>query len=573
MLDWSYELLPEPERRLLRHLAVFVGGVGFQGAIAVLEGAGHPTPPVMEGLVNLVDKSLVVRDPSEPAGRWRLLDTIRAYALQKLVESGEAADAARSHAEFFRDLFGVAEDGLQLQPSAETMARFTREIDNIRAALDWAFSPSGDSATGVILTAHCAPAWVHSTMLRECAERTERALRHLQPDMKASDALHMRLHLALGLSFGMTMEPVERGKAALTHALELAEKLGDRDAQLRALWALWALHFNIGETRVAQVMVERFSSAAGRADDPAALLIAERLRGYVLHHLGEHHAAQQCFERVLELYAPPPDRGYALLRELDQRVLARGMLARVLWLQGYLDQAERQARSTLEDAEALGYQPSICEALRLAVCPLAMMGGDLAVATQAVAKLGDIANGGNCAPFYSVLARCLGAKLSIMQGGFTSAVASLRAEFDASAGTAWAIWHPEFMGALAEGLAGLGRLRDALAVIDQALVKADGGGECYYVPELLRIKGELLLRCEGKSPAGMAEQCFEQALVMSREQNALFWELRTALSLGRLRLRRRGPNQARQILAPVYDRFTEGFETADLRAARALLDS
>jgi tetratricopeptide (TPR) repeat protein len=390
--------------------------------------------------------------------------------------------------------------------------------------------------------------------------------------MQLSDALRMRLDLALGLSFGMTMGPVEGGKAALTHSLALAEKLKDRDAQLRALWALWALHFNVGETRVAQVIVERFSSAAGCAGDPAAMLIAERLRGYVLHHLGEHRAAQQCFEHVLDHYAPPPDRGYALLRQLDQRVLARAMLARVLWLQGYLDQAEQQARSTLEDAEALGYQPSICEALRLAVCPLAILGGDLAVAARAVEKLGDIANGANCAPFYSVLARCLGAKLSIMQGGFASAVALLRAEFEASEGTAWAIWHPEFMGALAEGLAGLGRHVGALAVIDQALAKADVGGECYYVPELLRIKGELLLRSEAEPPAGMAEQCFEQSLVTAREQNALFWELRTALSLARLRLRQLGPNRARQTLAPVCDRFTEGLDSCDLRAARELLD-
>jgi predicted ATPase len=572
ILDWSYELLPEPERRLLRHLAVFVGGISLKAAIAVMEGAGHPTSPVMEGLVNLVDKSLVMRDPSEPAGGWRLLDSIRAYALEKLVESGEAGDAWRCHAEFFRDLFGSAEGGSQLQPSAEAMARFAREIDNIRAALDWAFSPAGDPAIGVILTAHCAPAWAHSAMLAECAERTECALRHLRPDAPLGDALRMRLHLALGLSFGMTMGPVERGKAVLTHALELAERLNDRDAQLRALWALWALHFNLGETRVAQAIVDRFSSAAGGADDPAALLIAERLRGYVLHHLGEHHPAQQCFERVLERYAPPPDRGYALLRELDQRVLARGMLARVLWLQGYLDQAEQQARRTLEDAEALGYQPSICEALRLAVCPLAMMDGDLARAARAVTKLGVIANGANCAPFYSVLARCLAAKLSIMQGGFASAVATLRAEFDTANSTAWAIWHPELMGALAEGLAGLGRLGEALATIDQALAKAEAGGERYYVPELLRIKGELLLRCEGKPLAVMAEQCFEQALVTAREQEALFWELRTALSLGRLRLRQRRPDRARQILAAVYDGFTEGLDRTDLKVAKRLLD-
>jgi predicted ATPase len=158
------------------------------------------------------------------------------------------------------------------------------------------------------------------------------------------------------------------------------------------------------------------------------------------------------------------------------------------------------------------------------------------------------------------------------KGGSLSAVASLRAEFGASERTAWAIWHPEFMGALAEGLAGLGRLGEALAVIDQALAKADAGGERYYVPELLRIKGELLLRGEGKPPAGTAEQCFEQALVTAREQNALFWELRTALSLGRLRLQQRRPGRARQILAAVYDRFTEGLDRTDLRAARGLLD-
>jgi predicted ATPase len=160
-----------------------------------------------------------------------------------------------------------------------------------------------------------------------------------------------------------------------------------------------------------------------------------------------------------------------------------------------------------------------------------------------------------------------------MQGGFASAVALLRAEFDASEGTAWARWHPEFMGALAEGLAGLGRHGEALTIIDQALAKADGGGERYYAPELLRMKGELLLRCEGEPPAGIAEQCFAQALVTAREQNALFWELRVALSFARLRVSQGRDDEARKILALVYDRFTEGFGTADLRAARGVLEA
>jgi predicted ATPase len=129
------------------------------------------------------------------------------------------------------------------------------------------------------------------------------------------------------------------------------------------------------------------------------------------------------------------------------------------------------------------------------------------------------------------------------------------------------------MGALAEGVAGLGRLSEALAAVDQALAKADAGGERYYVPELLRIKGELLLRETGDECVAAAENCFDRALTVAREQDALFWELRGALSLARLRTRQDRPDEARQILAPVYDRFTEGFETADLRAARAMLES
>src|SRR5262249_23954896 len=158
-----------------------------------------------EILANLVEKSLAVRDPSAAARRWQLLETIRAYALEKLTEEGEAEDAVRRHAEFFNDLFGSAGDASQLRPSAEDMARFERELDNIRAALDWSFSPAGHPEIGVILTAHCALAWLHSTLLSECADRAERALQHITPNMQLSDAPRMQLHLALGVSLGLTM--------------------------------------------------------------------------------------------------------------------------------------------------------------------------------------------------------------------------------------------------------------------------------------------------------------------------------------------------------------------------------
>lgn len=571
-LDWSYDLLPAPEQSLLRHLAVFVGGVTVEGAVAVMRGTGCSEASVTEILANLVEKSLAVRDPSAAAGRWQLLETIRAYALEKLAKEGEAEDAARRHAEFFNDLFGSAGDASQLRPSAEDMARFERELDNIRAALDWSFSPAGHPEIGAILTAHCALAWLHSTLLSECADRTERARQHITPNMQLSDALRMQLHLALGVSLGLTMGDVDRAKAAMTQGLELGERLADRHAQLRALWALWALHINIGDARIAQTVVERFSSVAGRVDDQAAWLVAERLRGYTFHHLGEHEAAEACCERVLQLSRDANDQSYVLVRTMDQHIMARAMLARVLWYQGRLNRATEHARASLEEAQSNGYRLSICEVLRVAGCPLALMAGDLAAAEQAIAMLRDIADGSN-AGFYKIPARLLQGKLLIARGEFAAGVALLRSELYSVETPIWALARPEFLGALAEGLAGLGRLAEALETANEAVTKADEGGERYYVPELHRIRGEMLLKQGAAGSALQAKDCFGEALQIARQQGALFWELRAALSLARLSLAEDRPEVARNILAPVYPRFTEGFGTPDLAASKALLES
>jgi predicted ATPase len=105
---------------------------------------GYTASALLEQVANLVAKSLVALDGSEPTGRWRLLETTRAYALEKLAESGETEQIARRCAEFFRDLVGPAMHGSQVLPTAEDMSRYGREIDNVRAPLDWSFSPVGD---------------------------------------------------------------------------------------------------------------------------------------------------------------------------------------------------------------------------------------------------------------------------------------------------------------------------------------------------------------------------------------------------------------------------------------------
>jgi predicted ATPase len=152
-LDWSYDLLPEPERCLLRRLGIFAAGFTLEAANAVMSDQGYTATVLLEQIANLAAKSLVTLDGSTPTGRWRLLETIRAYALEILAESGETEQIARRCAEYFRDLVQPVMHGSQVLPTAEDMARYGREIDNVRAALDWSFSPVGDAAIGVVLTA------------------------------------------------------------------------------------------------------------------------------------------------------------------------------------------------------------------------------------------------------------------------------------------------------------------------------------------------------------------------------------------------------------------------------------
>ena len=220
---------------------------------------------VVEGIASLVGKSLVAQDWSVPSGRWRLLETIRAYAKDKLVRAGEAERAARQYAGFYLDLLPTVGSDPEVLPTIEDFSRYGREIDNVRVALDWAFSSVGDASIGVALTAAYTPIWMHFALIVECRTRIERALETMKADPVWSTPVRMRLQIALGIALIITMGSIERSRTVLTAGLALADSLNESDAQLRALWALWALDFNRGDCRVAQSAAERFSRIAHRS--------------------------------------------------------------------------------------------------------------------------------------------------------------------------------------------------------------------------------------------------------------------------------------------------------------------
>jgi predicted ATPase/DNA-binding winged helix-turn-helix (wHTH) protein len=571
-IDWSYDLLPQIEQVVFRRLAVFRGSFTMEAAVAVAADERITAAGVIEGVANLAEKSLATTDISGDITYHRLLDTTRSYALDKMTDRGEAEQVARRHAEFFRDLIAPAVPGSQLQPAIEDVARYGREIDNVRAALDWAFSPVGDPSIGAVLTAAYVPVWLNFALMAECTERTERALDSLEPDLNLSARLRMQLHIALGDALLHSAGFVERTGMVLAEALETAERLDDVVSQLRALWAMWSYRFNIGDNRAAQPLAQRFSHLARDAGDRADVLVGDRLIGTTMHYSGSQSQARYHLQRVLDLYVAPSDQRHTMWFHHDQRVMARTALARVLSLQGSLDQAIQNAQTSLEDTQARDHILSMCYALGDAVCPIALMTGDLAAAERSVAMLNDIVTK-HGVTVYKSLGPHLGGELLIRRGEFAAGSIVLRAALGRLSTTGGVkrrnSW---FLGVLAEGLAGAEQLTEALATIDEALAQADRSGQHWCIAELHRVKGELLLQEAGDQSIPAAEDCFQRALGIAQEQGALFWELRAVLSLARWRIRQDRQEIARQILAPVYDRFTEGFETADLKQAKALLE-
>ncbi|MEA2781882.1 MAG: hypothetical protein QOK29_3426, partial [Rhodospirillaceae bacterium] len=266
-LDWSNDLLPEPERLVLRRLAIFVGAFSLEAATRVAGSGEIASSDVVDCVTNLVAKSLVTADFGTATARYQLLETTRAYALEKLTESGELEHVARRHAEYHRDLLEWAERELDTRSSHEWQSAYGRRIDDVRAALDWAFSPTGDAPIGVALTVAAVPLWFRLSLMEECRRRVERALSRIETGSSRDSRQEMQLLAALGASLTHTKGLVREAGAAWTKVLDIAENFGDAEYQLQALHGMWSYRNNSGEYRTALALARRFFNlAVDRAD-------------------------------------------------------------------------------------------------------------------------------------------------------------------------------------------------------------------------------------------------------------------------------------------------------------------
>jgi predicted ATPase/DNA-binding winged helix-turn-helix (wHTH) protein len=571
-LDWSYGLLPEIERVILRRLSVFAGGFTLEAANMVAVSTEITRSGVIGCIGNLIAKSLVGADLGAAEVRYRLLETTRNYALEKLIESGERDNVARRHAEYYRDLFQRTTGESETRSAAETRAVYGRDIDNVRAALDWTFSPAGDPPVGVALTISSVPHWFQFSRIEEYRGRVEQALASLGPGSGQDAHLKMQLLLIHAELLRFVKSRAHEAVVDWTNALKLAEGLDETNYRLQALQGLWAYFLNSGGVWDAIARAEQFSDLAANASDPADQLVGDLMIGMSQHYLGDQTNARRHIERMLESYPNPAPASHTIRFHYEQRSLARALLARVLWLQGFPDQAMHIARSIAESAQSQNHALTACRILAMGAFPIALRVGDLAAAEHFLAILFDRSARHVLNRYVLHFARCLEGMLLIKRSNFISGLEHLRAGTDELRDTGFTPDYTTFLGAMAEGLAAAGRVVDGLASIEEAIARSLRSGQLWCLADLLRIKGALILSEAARGAAAVAEDHFLQALDLARRQGGRSWELRCATSLARLWRDQDRSNEACELLAPVYNRFTEGFATADLGAAKALLE-
>jgi predicted ATPase/DNA-binding winged helix-turn-helix (wHTH) protein len=561
MLDWSYCLLSEHEKLVLCRLSAFVGDFLLPAARSVASEEGHDAD-VADAVVSLVAKSLISTRATGESTYYRLLDITRAHAKTKLTQRGEVDSIARRHAIFYAK-FLQDEKIIQSRLGEHDLSAFSLHIGNVRAALDWALSDPGDVTIGVALAASAAPLFIGLLLFDECRRWCERALSVLDNASRGTSR-EMVLQEALALSSMYTFGHDDQIRAALDRALALAEALGDRLHQLQLLAGSNLFLNRLGDLRGSRAAAEKGAAIAREISDPAGTIWAEWMLG-ITHSLeGNQAEAQLHCERGLSL-AANHDEFNAKYFGLDNRLRALIALARTLWLRGFSDQALRTAQKSVDEAASRDDPVSMCVTL-IYTSSLFLWTGDLPRAGSLIEPLIASAGRYSLEPFRAA-GIALKGKLAIACDEAESGIALLRNALK-SIHEYYQLLVPTFTGTLAEGLRKTGQFEEALFTIDDAITRATNSGVNVELSELLRIKSCVLA---AQNDRESAIDCLTEAVEVARAQSALAWELRSAIDLARLLSEGGQRDRARRDLALVYDRFTEGFQTADLKAARALL--
>ncbi len=406
------------------------------------------------------------------------------------------------------------------------------------------------------------------------------AIAHLTKGLELLDTLpetaeQSQRELTLQITLGVPLQAIKgpgspEVERTYGRARELCRQVKNAPELFPASWGLWRFHVARANFRAAHELAEELLDLAQSRQDPALVLQAHHAQWATLFDLGEFGAAQEHTKQGIALYSRQEHHTQAyLFGGHDPCVCGQGHAALILWSLGYPDQAAESSLDALTLAEELSHPISLAHALRYAL-KVRLYRREARVVQERADALLELAAEQNFVD-YSALGAFMQGWAQTQHGQSEAGLAGMRQGLATGRAAGSRAEEVNLLAALAETLGKTGAAEEGLRLLNQALAAGADGGMTYWEAELHRLKGELLLS-QSAGNSTEAEASYNQAIAVARRQQAKSLELRAATSLARLWQGQRKHAEARELLEPVYDWFTEGFDTPDLIEAKVLLD-
>jgi len=406
--------------------------------------------------------------------------------------------------------------------------------------------------------------------MAEAAAQLQKGLDQLAllPDTRERQRQELEFRSSLGAALHAVKgyAALETGKA-YARARELWEQLGSPTEFLQIPYGQSNYHMGRGELDLARRLDEHLLRLSRERNDSAGLVLGHLSSGRDLMLVGRFTSSRSHFEEVITLYNPNSHRSFSHQEANYPHVASQAYSAIVLFCLGFPDQGLAQSSAAIAEALRLAHPPSLALSLSLGTLPHALAGDNLALDKRADQLVKVATEQGF--PVWRAVGTVHRGWVMVGNGDVAEGVSLLRSGSAAYRATGTEMWTTHFLALQARACEIAGQNEDALTMLDEGLQIVERTGGRWLAAELERLKGQFMLR-QGHSES--AEELYRKALSIADGQEAKLWELRASVSLARLRRDQGRRPEARDLLAPVYGWFTEGFDTADLKEAKALLD-
>jgi predicted ATPase/DNA-binding winged helix-turn-helix (wHTH) protein len=558
-LDWSYDLLSDAERIVLRRIAPFVGHFTLEGARYVAGELGAGPGEICDAIAGLVEKSMIATRIDETQAQYRLLDTTRAYALEKLEEHAEVDVVLRRHAEYVAGYLEAQRGALlalakaekdaahpnplgNIRPAPEprgnnqfatglvAASAHSSQLGNIRAALEWSFGPSGDDEIATRLAAASTQRFLELSLLIECRVWAERAIARLG-DQHKNSRREMEISTSLSLALMHTEGSSEPVRKAFSRALDVAAIQGDFACELQLLSGLSRYYRWNTDINAALYIASRSQEVALKTRDSDHMALAESMLGAAHHLAGNHLVALEHFESGLSHSAS----GLRFRAGQDlfhhSSLLLVGM-ARCLLFRGLLDQSLDYAKRAIEEGEKSNHPATLCRSLSL-VLPVYLALADSRRSEQYIAQLTELAAAYSL-NLYRAVATGLRGQWLLLQNDLRKGVPLLKTALEELHAHRHDSLNMDFVCDLGAGLAAMGEHQEALTLTMNAIDVQHRGGKLLYMPRLVQDGKGSSWRLGRTRIIFEAEGSLLSAIDWAKRQSATLFELKAATELAEL---------------------------------------